>query len=98
MKKLLCFSALAAITALCSCQKQQTEAERNAEVERKVQERLAAERQAQEQEKLSQGQVDLDQRMKDLEAANAANAGAGSAQQNVESDEDARSERATSRE
>src|SRR3954471_8893147 len=97
MKKLLCFSALAAITVFCSCQKKQTEAERNAEVERKVQERLAAERQAQEQEKLSQGQVDLDQRMKDLEAANA-NAGADSAQQSAESDEDAPSERATSRE
>ena len=93
MKKLLCFSALAAITVLCSCQKQQTEAERNAEVERKVQERLAAERQAQDQEKLSQGQVDLDQRVKDLEAAKA-NAATGSAQQTTELDQDEDSESA----
>ena len=91
MKKLLYFSVLAAITFLCSCQKQQTEAERNAEVERKVQERLAAERQAQAQDKLSQGQVDLDQRVKDLEAAKA-NAAAGSAQQTTELDQDDRSD------
>src|SRR3954465_4629716 len=73
MKKLLCFSALAAITALCSCQKQQTEEEKNAEVERKVQERLAAERQTQQQQELAQRQADLDTREKALaEKQNAA--------------------------
>jgi hypothetical protein len=96
MNKLLCFSALGAITLLCSCQKQQTEAERNAEVERKVQERLAAERQAQDQEKLSQGQVNLDQRVKDLEAPRT-NAAAGSSEPVAESEEDESSEGATSR-
>src|ERR1700704_2583142 len=52
--------------ALASCQKQQTEAEKNAEVERQVQERLAAEHQAQQQQQLSQGQVDLEAREKAL--------------------------------
>src|SRR3954466_1379135 len=96
MKRLLCFSALTAVTFLCSCQKQQTEAERNAEGARKVQEPLASERQAPEQQTLNQGQVDLDQRVKDLEAAKAS-AAAGSAQQTVDSDEDDRSDRANSR-
>lgn len=96
MKRLLCFSGFTAITLLFSCQKQQTDAERNAEVERKVQERLAAEHQAQEQEKLSQGQIDLNQRLKDLEAAKA-NAATASAQQTTESDQDDRSDAASSR-
>lgn len=59
--------ALLAAALFCSCQEQQSEAERNAEIERKVQERLAAERQAEEQQKLTQAQIDLDQRVKDLE-------------------------------
>ena len=67
MKKAFYLPALLAITLFCSCQKPQTEAEKNAEIERKVQERLTAEHQAQEQERLTQAQVDLDQRIKDLE-------------------------------
>src|SRR2546430_3510491 len=52
--------------ALVSCQKQQTEAEKNAEVERQVQERLAAEHQTQQQKELEQRQADLDSREKAL--------------------------------
>ncbi len=42
------------------CQKQESEAERKAEVERQVQERLAAEHQAQNQQPLSEGQVNVE--------------------------------------
>ena len=45
-----------------ACQKQQTEAERNAEIERRVGERLEAEHQTQEAQKLAQRQADLDAR------------------------------------
>lgn len=45
-----------------SCQKQQTEAERRAEIERQVQERLATERAAQQQQQLDQTQAGLDAR------------------------------------
>ena len=48
--------------SLGACQKQQTEAERNAEIERQVQRRLDAEHQAEEQQKLTQRQAELDAR------------------------------------
>ena len=81
MKKFFAFSALIAIAALASCQKQQTEAEKNAEVERQVQERLAAEHQAQQQQQLDQRQADLDAREKALaEKQNAPAAGANIAE------------------
>src|SRR5882724_6137051 len=71
MKKFFVFPAVIAVAALISCQKQQTEAEKNAEVEREVQERLAAEHQAEQQ----QQQADLDAREKALaEKENAAEA------------------------
>ena len=63
------FSILAAVIAtalVVSCQKQQTDEERNAEIDRKVQERLAAEHQAQQQKELEQRQADLDAREKAL--------------------------------
>jgi hypothetical protein len=60
---------LAAALFTFGCQKQESEAERKAEIERQVQERLAAERQTQDQQRLSQGQVDLDKRVQDLESA-----------------------------
>jgi hypothetical protein len=66
MKKFFAFAAVIAVVALGSCQKQQTEAEKNAEVERQVQERLAAEHQAEQQQQLSQRQADLDAREKAL--------------------------------
>ena len=73
MKKFFVFPAVIAVAALISCQKQQTEAEKNAEVEREVQERLAAEHQAEQQQQLQQQQADLDAREKALaEKENAA--------------------------
>jgi len=73
MKKLFVFPAVVVLAGLISCQKQQTEAEKNAEVERQVQERLAAEHQAEQQQQLSQRQADLDAREKVLaEKENAA--------------------------
>jgi len=55
-----------AVTLFSSCQKQQTEEERNAEVERQVQQRLAAEHQAEQQQQLTQRQSELDAREKEL--------------------------------
>jgi hypothetical protein len=66
MKKFSVFPAVVAAIALFSCQKQQTEAERNAEIDRKVQERLAEEQQTQQQQQLNQRQADLDAREKAL--------------------------------
>src|SRR5207245_3465586 len=62
------FTVLAAITlaTLVSCQKQQTEAEKNAEIEREVQQRLAAEHQTEQEKQLSQRQADLEAREKAL--------------------------------
>src|SRR5438067_10200344 len=48
MRKFFVVPAVIAVATLVSCQKQQTEAEKNAEVERQVQERLAAEHQAEQ--------------------------------------------------
>lgn len=61
MKPILIVTLAAALFAF-GCQKQDSEAERKAEIERQVQERLAAERQtqAQPQQPLSQGQVDVE--------------------------------------
>ncbi len=58
----------AALALVVSCEKPQSEADRNAEVERKVQERLAAERLADEQQRLAQKAADLDAREKALAA------------------------------
>ena len=66
MKKLLLPVLLVALSLLISCGKQETEAEKNAEVERQVQARLAAEHQAEEQQKLAQQQADLDARERAL--------------------------------
>ena len=75
MKRLFLFAIVVGLAGLLSCQKQQTEAEKNAEVERQVQERLAAEHQAQQQQQLEQRQTDLDAREKALaEKENAATA------------------------
>ncbi len=73
MRKFFVVLAVIAVATLVSCQKQQTEAEKNAEVERQVQERLAAEHQAEQQQQLQQQQADLDAREKALaEKENAA--------------------------
>jgi hypothetical protein len=66
MNKFLIFSAVSVLGLFGACQKQQTEVERNAEIERQVNERLAAERQAAEQQRLAQRQDELDARVKAL--------------------------------
>jgi hypothetical protein len=73
MKPILVVTVAAALFTV-GCQKQESEADRKAEIERQVQERLAAERQTQDQQQLSQGQVDLDKRVQDLESAQNATA------------------------
>ena len=53
MKKVfVVLPAIGLLVLLCSCQKQATEAERNAEVERQVNQRLEAEHQAEQQQPL----------------------------------------------
>ena len=59
MKKFCAFGIAIALALLVSCGKQQTEAEKNAEIERQVQQRLAAEHQAEEKQKLAQREADL---------------------------------------
>src|ERR1700737_2429886 len=64
MKKLL--PVVVALSIFSSCQKQQTDAERQAEIDRQVQQRLDAEHQAQEKGQLAQRQGELDAREKAL--------------------------------
>ena len=66
MKKLFGLPVIISLAIFCSCQKQQTEEERKTEIERQVQERLAAERQAQSEQQLAQRQAELDTREKAL--------------------------------
>src|SRR5436190_7164168 len=66
MKKFSVFPLIVAMAFFVSCQKQQTEEERKAEVERQVQDRLAAERMEAEKLRLAQQQTDLDAREKAL--------------------------------
>ena len=68
MKRTLLFSLLAALAlGGGACQKQQTEAERNAEIER--QQRLHAQRQADDRKKMAQLQAELVARLNALAAA-----------------------------
>jgi hypothetical protein len=64
MKKFCLIPLLAALTVFASCQKQQTEEERKAEVERQVQDRLAAERADAEKKRLADERAALDAREK----------------------------------
>src|SRR2546421_3941324 len=66
MKKLFPLPAMIALSIFSSCQKQQTDAERQAEIDRQVQQRLDAEHQAQEKEKLAQREDELNAREKAL--------------------------------
>ena len=66
MNKFVVLVAASAFALFGGCQKQQTEAERNAEVEREVQARLTAERQAEEQQRLAQQKGELDERERAL--------------------------------
>src|SRR6478672_967119 len=68
MKRALPFSLLATLAlGAGACQKQQTEAERNAEIERQVQQRLHAE--ADDRKKMAQLQAELVARINALAAA-----------------------------
>src|SRR6266576_2586343 len=64
MRRIFLFFAIVVLLVFASCQKQQTKEERNAEVERQVQQRLAAEHQTEEQQRLAQRQSELDAREK----------------------------------
>jgi hypothetical protein len=66
MKKSCILCACLVLAAFVSCQKQQTEEERKAEVDRQVEQRLAAEHQAQEKEQLAQREAELNAREKAL--------------------------------
>jgi hypothetical protein len=66
MKTVFALSILVVFSIFCSCQKQQTEAERKAEIDREVQQRLDAEHQAQEKEQLAQRETELSAREKEL--------------------------------
>src|SRR5437016_3460677 len=87
MTQFFTLSAVIAIAALVSCQKQPTEAEKNAEVERQVQERLAAEHQTEQQQQLSQREADLQAREKALAEKEGAPAAALTAAEQPESDQ-----------
>ena len=54
------------LAGFVSCQKEQTEEQKNAEIERQVQQRLAAEHQASEQQQLAQREGELNAREKSL--------------------------------
>src|SRR5947207_4708539 len=66
MKKIFALLLVIALSIFFSCQKQQTDAERQAEIDRQVQQRLDAEHQAQEKEKLAQREYELNAREKAL--------------------------------
>ncbi len=65
-------SIAAALVLVVSCEKPQSEAEKNAQIEREVQQRIAAEQQADEQQRLAQQQADLEARERAIAAREAA--------------------------
>jgi hypothetical protein len=66
VKKIFALLLVIALSIFSSCQKQQTDAERQPEIDRQVQQRLDAEHQAQEKEKLAQHEDELNAREKAL--------------------------------
>jgi len=66
MKMIFVLPLVVSLSIFCSCQKQQTDAERQAEIDREVQQRLDAEHQAQEKEQLAQRGGELNAREKAL--------------------------------
>lgn len=62
MNKLFVMALIIGLAVFCSCQKQQTEEERNAEIERQVQQRLTADRQAKAEEDLAKQKSELEAR------------------------------------
>ena len=70
MKRILLFPLLAALAlGAGACQKQETEAERKAEIERQVEQRLKGQRQADDRQKMAQRQAELEARLNALAAA-----------------------------
>ena len=74
MRTYLVVGVLTGSMIFSACQKQQTEEERNAQVEREVQNRLAAEHQTQQQEELARREANLDAREKAVTEAQPATA------------------------
>lgn len=68
MKILRLLSIPFALALLASCEKPQSEAEKNAQIEKEVQARLAAQQRADEQQRLAQQAAELDAREKALAA------------------------------
>src|SRR5437868_3756031 len=66
MKKIFALPLVVVLSIFSSCQKQQTDAERQAEIDRQVQQRLDAEHQAQEKQRLGQREDELNAREKAL--------------------------------
>jgi hypothetical protein len=66
VKKIFALLLVIPLSIFSACQKQQTDAERQAEIDRQVQQRLDAEHQAQEKEKLAQREDELNAREKAL--------------------------------
>ena len=62
MNKSFVVPVIIGLAVFCSCQKQQTEEERKAEIERQVQQRLTAERQAKTEEELTKQKSELEAR------------------------------------
>ncbi len=71
MKNFRLIMVLALSASFVACQKQQTEQERGAEVDRQVQERLAAERQQQQAQELAQREASVREREQALNAQQA---------------------------
>lgn len=75
MRKFILIAVLALGTAFVCCQKQQTEEEKKAEVERQVQDRLSAEQQQRQAQELAQREADVrarEQVLKEKQEAEAA--------------------------
>jgi hypothetical protein len=66
MKTIFVLPLVIAFSVCSSCQKQQSDAERQAEIDREVQRRLDAEHQAQEKKQLAQREADINAREKAL--------------------------------
>jgi hypothetical protein len=66
MKKILLLPMVAALSMFSACNKQQSDAERQAEIDRQVQQKLDAEHQAQEREELARREGELNAREQSL--------------------------------
>src|SRR6188768_2473373 len=99
MKKFSILPIALAFALAVSCEKPASEAEKKAQIEREVQERLAAERQAADQEKLTQQQAELaarEQALADKEAAARTSAAATPRPTAVEVEDESESRRVSS--